>query len=153
MHGARRGGSVSGQAARRARAAPLAGRIQNICAAQEPVTLPEGPMKKMSISRRTYLKTFAGLSAGAMAQFSGLFRSVWEASAAVPPPLRLIVVTQPHANTKYWAPRMPGGALAQHGQTGWTLDFDAGVTDLKPDRKSTRLNSSHTVISYAVFCL
>src|SRR5438034_4475293 len=23
---------------------------------------------------------------------------------------------------------------------------------LKPDRKSTRLNSSHTVISYAVFC-
>src|SRR5437588_10391559 len=25
--------------------------------------------------------------------------------------------------------------------------------DLKEDRKSTRLNSSHTVISYAVFCL
>src|SRR5438034_8072587 len=25
--------------------------------------------------------------------------------------------------------------------------------DTKPDRKSTRLNSSHTVISYAVFCL
>src|SRR5438034_2223806 len=24
---------------------------------------------------------------------------------------------------------------------------------LQPDRKSTRLNSSHTVISYAVFCL
>src|SRR5947207_10405648 len=28
--------------------------------------------------------------------------------------------------------------------------LDAGQT---PDRKSTRLNSSHTVISYAVFCL
>src|SRR5260221_3219530 len=28
----------------------------------------------------------------------------------------------------------------------------ADATD-KPDRKSTRLNSSHTVISYAVFCL
>src|SRR5260221_4681777 len=27
------------------------------------------------------------------------------------------------------------------------------VHDLKRDRKSTRLNSSHTVISYAVFCL
>src|SRR5260221_6527044 len=27
----------------------------------------------------------------------------------------------------------------------WTLDYE--------DRKSTRLNSSHTVISYAVFCL
>src|SRR5438034_5211924 len=30
------------------------------------------------------------------------------------------------------------------------IDFVALVT---PDRKSTRLNSSHTVISYAVFCL
>src|SRR5438132_10021060 len=28
-----------------------------------------------------------------------------------------------------------------------------GFEDLNPDRKSTRLNSSHTVISYAVFCL
>src|SRR5438034_8203865 len=27
------------------------------------------------------------------------------------------------------------------------------MTVLKGDRKSTRLNSSHTVISYAVFCL
>jgi len=25
--------------------------------------------------------------------------------------------------------------------------------DLQPDRKSTRLNSSHQIISYAVFCL
>src|SRR5438132_10187812 len=29
----------------------------------------------------------------------------------------------------------------------------AGVFGPKLDRKSTRLNSSHTVISYAVFCL
>src|SRR5438034_7330984 len=29
----------------------------------------------------------------------------------------------------------------------------AGVSPTKVDRKSTRLNSSHTVISYAVFCL
>src|SRR5260221_8429408 len=28
-----------------------------------------------------------------------------------------------------------------------------GMLDLEIDRKSTRLNSSHTVISYAVFCL
>src|SRR5690625_6914010 len=27
------------------------------------------------------------------------------------------------------------------------------LADLKPDRKSTRLNSSHVAISYAVFCL
>src|SRR5260221_853341 len=53
--------------------------------------------------------------------------------------------------------RRPGERLAD--------DLDAGLlvvilrTDLKTgveivrDRKSTRLNSSHTVISYAVFCL
>src|SRR5476649_2383551 len=33
------------------------------------------------------------------------------------------------------------------------LLFDIEVAFLYPDRKSTRLNSSHTVISYAVFCL
>src|SRR5437588_5313254 len=35
-------------------------------------------------------------------------------------------------------------------------DFDRAISLLQPqkiDRKSTRLNSSHTVISYAVFCL
>src|SRR5947207_7922369 len=33
----------------------------------------------------------------------------------------------------------------------FTITSDEPVSD--PDRKSTRLNSSHTVISYAVFCL
>src|SRR2546426_5654771 len=31
--------------------------------------------------------------------------------------------------------------------------FDAAIQALGVDRKSTRLNSSHLVISYAVFCL
>src|SRR6266850_1895221 len=30
---------------------------------------------------------------------------------------------------------------------------DASLSDSRVDRKSTRLNSSHLVISYAVFCL
>src|SRR5438270_13357067 len=30
---------------------------------------------------------------------------------------------------------------------------DVGAADVAPDRKSTRLNSSHSQISYAVFCL
>src|SRR5438034_7794344 len=38
-------------------------------------------------------------------------------------------------------------ALARYNTDG-TLDATFGT-----DRKSTRLNSSHTVISYAVFCL
>src|SRR5438034_5544479 len=34
------------------------------------------------------------------------------------------------------------------------LDPEVGdISGYKEDRKSTRLNSSHTVISYAVFCL
>src|SRR5438034_6850096 len=34
-----------------------------------------------------------------------------------------------------------------------TRDMEFLVADGDQDRKSTRLNSSHTVISYAVFCL
>src|SRR5204862_4586238 len=44
-----------------------------------------------------------------------------------------------------WAPRLPGprrrGPPASPDQESWV------------DRKSTRLNSSHVEISYAVFCL
>src|SRR5688500_4743800 len=39
-------------------------------------------------------------------------------------------------------------------ETDITFGFESAVTtESKPDRKSTRLNSSHLVISYAVFCL
>src|SRR5438034_6862178 len=41
--------------------------------------------------------------------------------------------------------------LADFIETG--IKVDAVVTVQLLDRKSTRLNSSHTVISYAVFCL
>src|SRR5438034_8830825 len=34
-----------------------------------------------------------------------------------------------------------------------TLNLDPAAVEAAIDRKSTRLNSSHTVISYAVFCL
>src|SRR5690625_6385205 len=36
--------------------------------------------------------------------------------------------------------------------TGIEVDVDA-ISDGETDRKSTRLNSSHVAISYAVFCL
>src|SRR5699024_7189714 len=49
----------------------------------------------------------------------------------------------------------------ESGKTGLTLDKrafeeligDAVVNQVQQDRKSTRLNSSHVSISYAVFCL
>src|SRR5690554_1987165 len=37
--------------------------------------------------------------------------------------------------------------------TGRMIHEKSGKTFLSPDRKSTRLNSSHVRISYAVFCL
>src|SRR5439155_24644818 len=36
---------------------------------------------------------------------------------------------------------------------GRTAFLTAGALPVRPDRKSTRLNSSHVAISYAVFCL
>src|SRR5258708_28988007 len=36
---------------------------------------------------------------------------------------------------------------------GWQRSGPSGVDEVKLDRKSTRLNSSHQIISYAVFCL
>src|SRR5690606_31350376 len=35
----------------------------------------------------------------------------------------------------------------------WQAQYDAGAVEADLDRKSTRLNSSHVKISYAVFCL
>src|SRR5260221_2673752 len=52
-----------------------------------------------------------------------------------------------------------GGAAGQlHGNSGWRESIWVGQLPgqrfvRERDRKSTRLNSSHTVISYAVFCL
>src|SRR6202012_1338593 len=39
------------------------------------------------------------------------------------------------------------------GRAAAAVDRRAGRVHRRSDRKSTRLNSSHTVISYAVFCL
>src|SRR2546426_6045833 len=45
-----------------------------------------------------------------------------------------------------------GGSVAS-GARLLTRAYDLGITFWDADRKSTRLNSSHLVISYAVFCL
>src|SRR5256885_3394817 len=37
--------------------------------------------------------------------------------------------------------------------TNWSRKAENSKNQSAPDRKSTRLNSSHLVISYAVFCL
>src|SRR5690606_40926324 len=46
------------------------------------------------------------------------------------------------------------GALDQwHRENPGAVDPEAYLSFLREDRKSTRLNSSHVKISYAVFCL
>src|SRR5690606_40959724 len=50
--------------------------------------------------------------------------------------------------------RLPDGAsLADVGRSSSLGDADLAAIVRKLDRKSTRLNSSHVKISYAVFCL
>src|SRR5690625_7022102 len=44
--------------------------------------------------------------------------------------------------------------LSDEGGEDWQYEFPhIGLKDKDVDRKSTRLNSSHVAISYAVFCL
>src|SRR2546430_12640984 len=43
--------------------------------------------------------------------------------------------------------------LIDLSRTGFGVARDPARRGLNPDRKSTRLNSSHSQISYAVFCL
>src|SRR5258708_14493535 len=69
---------------------------------------------------------------------------------------RAIVV---RAATERWMrlePRSIGDAieLGYHaGNLHWRVRFQGEVLFFALDRKSTRLNSSHQIISYAVFCL
>src|SRR5256885_13311580 len=44
----------------------------------------------------------------------------------------------------------PGGEIWMDGQR---IEISSPLAARRQDRKSTRLNSSHLVISYAVFCL
>src|SRR5260221_9639222 len=48
-------------------------------------------------------------------------------------------------------PGVPGGD--RQGLSGRCRGVERSGESARLDRKSTRLNSSHTVISYAVFCL
>src|SRR2546426_6855654 len=58
-----------------------------------------------------------------------------------------------HGNAGGWGPAAEPKVLA-HLKRNWIAVPERNEKGLLPrDRKSTRLNSSHLVISYAVFCL
>src|SRR5438477_6045025 len=54
-----------------------------------------------------------------------------------------------HYGEDWWFLTMYGWAMTENGNVG----RGRGITERGLDRKSTRLNSSHMSISYAVFCL
>src|SRR3712207_6914149 len=56
------------------------------------------------------------------------------------------------AGHEVYTPTLTGlGERAHLAHPG--IDLDTHIADIVKDRKSTRLNSSHANISYAVFCL
>src|SRR5438132_8975804 len=61
----------------------------------------------------------------------------------------------PEAQVRQWIGQVLAAAEKMGMQVAAPADAADGVQDDADagDRKSTRLNSSHTVISYAVFCL
>src|SRR2546427_5546681 len=69
------------------------------------------------------------------------------AQKAAPPP----AAPPPAAPPAAAPPAAPAAAVAPYEV--WVIDQSDSSKDGATDRKSTRLNSSHSQISYAVFCL
>src|SRR5699024_11318101 len=93
---------------------------------------------------------------GEIADFSVLMTYEWGYSAG--PPLPVSPINEVQKVLDYAISVMPSDKILL-GQNlygyDWTLPFVQGESFARAirDRKSTRLNSSHVSISYAVFCL
>src|SRR5205807_9105511 len=82
--------------------------------------------------------------------YTTLFRSVRPS----PAPITFSAIVNPrcsngHSTTRWHRPRCARPDVWRGSSTG----TPRSTTRTHSDRKSTRLNSSHLVISYAVFCL
>src|SRR5690625_2323937 len=74
---------------------------------------------------------------------------------------KLIYTDEEHVSIAEISPELKeltiviNGVSKSHAMTGWRIGYAAGNKKIihAIDRKSTRLNSSHVAISYAVFCL
>src|SRR5256885_12353108 len=78
--------------------------------------------------------------------YTTLFRSMYESSLAIGKRLR----DHPSVINYSWSDNSPIPEQELVSLAGFA---EAGFQEPIIDRKSTRLNSSHLVISYAVFCL
>src|SRR2546430_10164665 len=85
--------------------------------------------------------------------YTTLFRSAWSRSMCVPPLLQRVLVLRLVARLFLADDALGdqvGEALVEGLHALGAAGLDGGI---HLDRKSTRLNSSHSQISYAVFCL
>src|SRR2546430_13539854 len=94
----------------------------------------------MSDERRTEQLTIGGLARATGVATSAL--RYWEELGLLPAPARV------SGQRRY-----PASAVELVGLILVLRDIGFTLRELKTDRKSTRLNSSHSQISYAVFCL
>src|SRR5438309_8034820 len=80
--------------------------------------------------------------------YTTLFRSLQDAAGTpgVPESNRIVIEQDSDSSRYYYAP--PDG-----DRVDITDEVNAERQAVAQDRKSTRLNSSHSSISYAVFCL
>src|SRR5690606_11317482 len=107
-------------------------------------TLPCSPSgAAMSVSRRTLL--LAGGTAATLLPLGGILPAAQAAPSAAGATPAATPVPDPIPVTGTWTRTSDGGQKATAGRRGPALALS--------DRKSTRLNSSHVKISYAVFCL
>src|SRR3712207_7459904 len=86
--------------------------------------------------------------------YTTLFRSVYHRAASLvqhPSAAGVHHHQAGHAEVPVEAPARPVGGPV--GAVGELAQQRPGVSRAPQDRKSTRLNSSHANISYAVFCL
>src|ERR1035438_10663041 len=64
-----------------------------------------------------------------------------------------VLIRTPGMTSSRWGPRKPGQMGPVSASAGAGGSATGSLPDLATDRKSTRLNSSHLGISYAVFFL
>src|SRR2546430_4944819 len=96
-------------------------------------------------SHTTHRRGFLGrLAAGAAALGLGGLVTPLEAAPPPPPPTRRSGAGSNNPQFEAWLNKMTG----KH-----KMIYDVPEPNSGLDRKSTRLNSSHSQISYAVFCL
>src|SRR3712207_7199815 len=83
--------------------------------------------------------------------YTTLFRSVWAALDAPVEALKSTFI--PGYEAYSTASDIRAGVQELRNGNTWTGAATIATSILPTDRKSTRLNSSHANISYAVFCL